>query len=348
MNVPDAPRRILVSRTDRLGDCILTLPLCGLLRERYPSAEVVFLARSYTRPFVERSRHVAEVADWGAMQKEGASGRAAALRALRCDTALHVFPRRPVAAAVHRAGITRRIGTGRRWFHWLHCTDRVWLSRRGSPWHEAQLNALVAGPLLGLTTPPTLESLATRYGLDAPAPGRAVRERLDGRRFNLIVHPLSSGSAPRWPLDRFTDLVAAIPAGTVNVIVTGLEPDRAVLGPWMAGLPRAATEAIGLAPGDFVALVAAADGLVASPTGPLHLAAALGIHALGIYPNTESSPEVRRWRPVGLRAEVVTPPSPCPDCARLGSRCPCVSGIAAADLATVVERWVHEGTAAPR
>ena len=347
MNASDGPHRILVSRTDRLGDSVLTLPLCGLLRERYPHAEIVFLARAYTRPFVGRSRHVAEVADWDAIRSEHRTRRAAALRALRCDTAVHVFPRRPIAVAAHRAGIARRIGTGRRWFHWLHCTDRVWLRRRGSPWHEAQLNVLLAGPLLGLATPPSLESLAAHYGLEASSPGALVRERLDGRRFSLIVHPLSSGSAPRWPLHRFAELIAVFPAGTVNVVITGVEADRSVLGPWMARLSRPVTEAIGLPAEDFMALVAAADGIVASPTGPLHLAAALGIRAVGIYPNADSSPEVRRWGPVGLRAEVVTTPLPCPECAQLGPQCPCVSGIPAADLAAVVERWVREA-AAPR
>lgn len=344
MSTHDAPRRILVSRTDRLGDSLLTLPLCGLLREHHPQAVIIFLARAYTMPFVERSRHVAEVHDWGAMQREGSLARATALRDLRCDTMVHVFPRGPIAAAAHRAGIARRVGTARRWFHWLHCTDRVWVSRRGSRWHEAQLNALVAGPLLGLPTPPPLELLATRYGLELPAPDAPVRERLDARRFTLIVHPLSSGSAPRWPLARFAELVAAIPAD-VNVVVTGVEGDRSVLAPWMATLARPVTEAIGLDAARFMALVGAANGLIASPTGPLHLAAAAGIRALGIYPHEESSPEVRRWRPVGVRAEVVTPPRPCADCARLGAKCPCVSGIAAAGLVAVVERWLREARA---
>lgn len=348
MRTTGAPRRILISRTDRLGDSILTLPLCGLLRERYPGAEIVFLARAYTRPFVARSRHVSDVVDWDLLGDQPAGGRAASIQTLNCDAAVLVFPRRDVAAAVHRAGIARRIGTGRRWFHWLHCTDRVWVRRKASPWHEAQLNALVAGPLLGLTTPPALELLATQYGLDASAPDASVRELLDARRFTLVVHPLSSGSAPRWPLARFAELVAAAPEATVNVVVTGSTADQAVLRPWIAGLSRPVRGALGLEPGALMSLVAAADGLVASPTGPLHLAAALGTRALGLYPNAESSPEVRRWRPVGPRAEILTPRQPCPDCAVLGARCPCVSGIPAADVAAVLWRWVGDATAAPR
>ena len=53
---------ILVSRIDRIGDVVLTLPLCGLLKERL-GARVVFLARRYTRDVVAASdavpRHAA-------------------------------------------------------------------------------------------------------------------------------------------------------------------------------------------------------------------------------------------------------------------------------------------------
>jgi ADP-heptose:LPS heptosyltransferase len=34
--------------------------------------------------------------------------------------------------------------------------------------------------------------------------------------------------------------------------------------------------------------LAAADGIVSASTGPVHLAAVLGIHALGIFPGRDS------------------------------------------------------------
>ena len=111
------PRRILVSRTDRLGDSLLTLPLCGLLKERYPSAELFFLARAYTQPFVKLSTNLARVLDWDELAALPSAARAQALQELNCDTIIHVFPRAPIAAAARSAGIPRRIGTSRRWYH---------------------------------------------------------------------------------------------------------------------------------------------------------------------------------------------------------------------------------------
>ncbi len=338
------PRRILVSRTDRLGDSLLTLPLCGLLRERYPSAEQIFLARAYTRPFIELSANVAQVLDWDTLAAQTAVERANALRALRCDVVVHVFPQPAIAAAAWRAGIPRRIGTSRRWYHWLLCNELPAVGRRGSRLHEAQLNTLIAAKLLGpsVATPPPLSVLAEQYALHPPAQSGAVRDILDGRRFNLVIHPLNSGSAAGWPVERAAEVIAHLAEDEVNVIISGDAASREILAPWMASLARKTVPAIGLDPHSYVSLLGAADGMVASSTGPLHLSAALGTRTLGLFPNATTSANVRRWQPVGRRAEVLTPREPCATCDALGSRCDCLSKITAADVTAVVRRWLGQ------
>lgn len=43
------PKRILITRTDRLGDVVLSTPVIKFLREKYPSAYIAFMVRPYTR-----------------------------------------------------------------------------------------------------------------------------------------------------------------------------------------------------------------------------------------------------------------------------------------------------------
>jgi heptosyltransferase-3 len=339
IRAPKTPRRILISRSDALGDSLLTLPLCGMLRERYPAAEIFYLGRGYTRPYIEHSRNVSSVLAWDEIAALQRRDRPRVLRDLHADVVLHVFPRREIASLGRRAGIPRRIGTARRWYHWLNCTELVRVSRRDSAWHEAQLNTLVAGSLLGLSEPPPLEALGSRFALVPPAPAAAVRARLDAHRFNLVLHPLNAQHSARWPLEHFAELVRTLPDDEYNVIVTGAGGDRAVLRSWMNALARPTTEAFDLDPLDFMALVAGTDGLIAPSTGPLHLAAALGTNALGIFPHADSTSQLRRWRPLGPRAEVITPRTPCLDCAQLGSECGCLSQVTAADVRTVVTGW---------
>ena len=338
------PRRILVSRTDRLGDCMLTLPLCGLLKARYPAAELFFLARAYTQPFVQLSTNLTRVLDWDALAALSSSARTQAMQDLNCDTIIHVFPRAPIAAAARSAGIPRRIGTNRRWFHWLYCNELVPVSRRKSNLHEAQLNTLIAAKLLGpsIASPPPLAGLAAHYALLAPPPGAELTNILDPRRFNLVVHPLNSGSAVGWPLQRAAELIALLPAEKINVIISGDTASAAILEPWITTLSRPVAKAIGLAPLSYASLLGAADGMLASSTGPMHLSAALGRRTLGLFPNAATSSNVRRWQPVGLRAEVLTPTEPCATCERLGSACDCLKNISGEQVAAVVRRWLHE------
>ena len=43
------PKNILIVRTDRVGDVVLTLPLAGLIKKRYPECRITFLVKGYTR-----------------------------------------------------------------------------------------------------------------------------------------------------------------------------------------------------------------------------------------------------------------------------------------------------------
>lgn len=298
--------RVLVSRTDRIGDVALTLPLCGLLKARL-GARVVFLGRPYTRDVIAASDAVDEVLAWD----EGMSP--AETRALvagaRADVVLHVRPKLPIARAAWAAHVPLRIGTSRRVFHWWPLCNR-WerVARKGSTLHEAQLNVQLARSLLGddaLALAPT--ALAPLAGLRPRVPlPPALRPLVDGDRFTLVIHPRSSGSAAEWPLDHWAALVAALPPSRFRVLVTGSEAEGRALRAWLDTLPAHAHDLTGLTDvATFLALAAAADGFVAASTGPLHLAALLGTRTLGLFsPRRPIHPG--RWAPLGPRAEVLT------------------------------------------
>ncbi|MBI3504418.1 MAG: glycosyltransferase family 9 protein [Proteobacteria bacterium] len=335
-----SPQRIVVSRTDRLGDVVLTLPLLGALREAHPAAELCFLGREYVRDVVQACAHVDRFVPWPDPVPATAKARAALLAALDADAIVHVFPRAAVAFAARRAGIACRVGTSRRWFHWLTCTDRVRLSRKRSTLHEAQLNIRMGAPLLDRADH-SLEDVGTRYGLTRTAmlPAR-WSALLDARRFNLLISPLTGGSAPPWPLDRWRALIDALDPESYRVFVVGSAAEGTTLRPWLATCPPHVTDATGQTLGELASFTRAADGFIAASTGPAHLAAALGARTLGLYP-TVSSGVPGRWRPVGPRATIVTAPESAPERSREAHRHD-IGGIGVAVVTDVVERWARE------
>ncbi len=304
--------RILVSRTDRLGDVALTLPLCGLLKARL-GATVVFLGRGYTRPVLEASGAVDEILDWDVAAAAGFAARRDFVRAARADVALHVFPRAPLAWAALAAGVPRRVGTTHRWYHWPTCNVREPLERRASPLHEAQLDVRLARTLLpaaDLALAP--DALAPYAALTPRAPvPPAVAPLLARDRFALVVHPKSFGSAREWPPDRWRALVDALPPERYRVLVTGSAAEGAAMRAWLDALPPHAHDLTGrLTLAELLAVLAAAGGVVAASTGPLHLAALLGTRTLGLFSPVRPV-HAGRWGPIGPRAEVLeAPPGP--------------------------------------
>jgi len=299
--------RIIVSRTDRIGDVVLTLPLCALLRARL-GAEVVALGRDYTRPLLEASPHVDAVFDWDSVAGRGFDEQRDFLADVRADAILHVFPRADIARAALAAHIPLRIGTSHRWFHWLTCNALEHFSRKRSDLHEAQLDIRLAQRLLGPVIPP-LGELASLTALTPQVSiPNVVSARLSDARFQLVLHPGSSGSAREWPLSHWRALAESVDPERVQLLVTGSAAEGAARRDWMASLPGHAVDLAGqLDLAELIALLARVDGLVAASTGPLHLAAAAGIHALGLFPSTPPiHPE--RWAPLGPRAEVLVAP----------------------------------------
>ncbi|MBI3789552.1 MAG: glycosyltransferase family 9 protein [Gemmatimonadetes bacterium] len=261
--------------------------------------------------------------------------RARVLREVGADAILHVFPRREVAAAARDARIPRRIGTARRWFHWLTCTERVNVSRKRSHLHEAQLNLKVAAPLLA-GSDLALADLVPHIGLTrTPALAPALATRLATDRTNVLLQPLTGGTVPPWPLERWKALAEALGADRFRFFVTGTADEGRQLAPWLATLPAHVEDATGLGLAELLAFARASDGLVAASTGPLHIAAALGVHALGLYP-ARSNALLGRWHPLGARAEVITAPEPEVSPATLD-----IAGIDVPDVAAAVARWAR-------
>ncbi|MCW5899564.1 MAG: glycosyltransferase family 9 protein [Flavobacteriales bacterium] len=295
------PEHIILSRPDGIGDVMLTLPMAGVLRARWPQVRITFLGRIYTAPVLRHCAHLEQVVT---LEELRDADPVATFEHLGADAIVHVFPQREVARWASRARIPMRIGTSHRWWHWTTCTHRVDFSRRRSELHEARLNLELLRPL-GFTDPPDVGALSALSGFMPPAPGAAVRAMLKPGRSTLVLHPRSKGSAVEWGLDRFSELIHRLDPETWHVVVTGTKAESES---YREALPlhlSHVTDAGGRLDLDqLIGLIAASDALVAASTGPLHIAAACGIRAIGLYaPQHPIHPG--RWAPLGKHARAL-------------------------------------------
>ena len=163
-NLMKKPERIIISRTDSIGDVVLTLPMSGLLKQSIPGVYIMFLAASYTREVVTTSEFFDEFIDWSELSKMKPEQQVQELKKHKADAIIHVYPRKEIAVLAKKAGIPIRIGTTGRAYHWLTCNRLVPLSRRRSQLHESQLNLKLAASLVGPVNL-SLSEIENLYGM---------------------------------------------------------------------------------------------------------------------------------------------------------------------------------------
>lgn len=327
-------RRVLICRTDNIGDVVLTLPLAGYLRQHFPDIEIDFLVRGYAAPVVRLSGNVRQVYSLEEIGEEVeffAKGQ--------WDSVIFAFPQRRLAKAAKKAKIANRLGTSHRLFHWLYCNRLAHFSRVNSPLHEAQLNFALLKPL-GIAVQPRLSDIIAWYGMQAlpdPAHEKFVRPLAK----HIILHPKSNGNGREWPLASFLQLVQNFAQdNSVQFWLTGSAKEGDFLAAHAPELLQQTNlqnlcgqlDLAGLA-----SLMARADGLIASGTGPLHMAAALGRPCLGLFPPVKPI-DPARWGALGAQAQVLVAPQPCSSCTG-AAQCQCMQAITPAQVAAVVRAW---------
>jgi ADP-heptose:LPS heptosyltransferase len=151
----------------------------------------------------------------------------------------------------------------------------------------------------------------------------------------VVVHPGASVPARAWSPERNAALVEALAAQGRRVLVTGGPGEtaltRVVAGDHGVDLGGATTLA------ELAEILASADSIVVGNTGPAHLAAAVGTPVVSLYAPTVPS---ARWRPWGVRHELLHIDVPCAGCR--ARQCPvpghpCLEGVGVADVLAAVE-----------
>jgi heptosyltransferase-3 len=314
-----AATNIIISRTDSIGDVVLTLPMAAVLKKIFPAAKIGFIGRPYTRPVISACEYVDEFID-----REDFLTRPVTICGNKPDTILHVFPDAKIAVRARKLGIPWRVGTTNRLYHWGTCNKLVKLSRRKSNLHEAQLNLKLLQPF-GYNQDLSLQEIGQLFGLTKlqPLPDR-LASLLDTGKYNLILHPKSQGSAREWGLNNFSTLIHLLDKNLYHIFISGTAKERNLLDPLFEKAGTAVTDITGqMNLDEFISFIAKAGGLIANSTGPLHIAAALGKDALGIYPPMRPI-HPGRWAPLGPKAKVFVLDKFCTDCKKAPSHCHCI------------------------
>ena len=271
-------RRILVVRLGSLGDLIHTLPAVAAIRRAHPAADIDWLVDAPHRELLDLVPIVTSVI---VLRDRTARAWLAARRTLRTrayDVAIDFQGLLKSAALARLSGARRVIGFDRAALREgvaaPFYTERVVI---GEGRHVIEKNLRLAsaiGPIEDTIEFPI-----------APVSSAVIDAVLATARGPLaIVNPGAAWPNKRWPPDRFGRVAAHLRArhGLAPLVLWGpgeIDLARAVV----AASGGAATLAPGTRLGDLVAAARAARFMISGDTGPLHIAAAIGVPAVALF-----------------------------------------------------------------
>lgn len=327
---------IIISRTDSIGDVVLTLPMAGIIKQFLPKSRIVFLGRNYTKDVIALSEHVDEFVSYDDVLKLNDSDKVEAFKKLNVSHIIHVFPVKEIAHLAKKAGIKNRVGTTNRLWHWVTCNVKISLSRKNSDLHEAQLNTKLLAPL-GITKEFSLEELVSAYGFTkVPTLEKIHVDLIDKTKTTIILHPKSKGSAREWGLDNFSNLITQLDKTKHQIFISGTAQEGELVKDLISKHPEVINLTGKLSLQQFIAFINHCNILIAASTGPLHIAAALGKKAIGLFaPMRPIHPG--RWKPIGKQANYLVLNKDCSDC-RKTMNCHCIREIKTMEVIKLIEQ----------
>ncbi len=311
------PKNILIVRTDRIGDLILTLPLAGLIKKQYPSSKVSFLVREYTKNLVSHHPHIDEVL---VLKELDGNVRLfdniKLIKQKKFDSCIVVYPRFRISLIVFFSGIKNRIGTGYRWYSFLF-NQKVYEHRKNAEHHELEYNVNLLEKL-GIKINLNESNVSYDLTVDDNALQNVIKtlidEKIDLQKQIIIIHPGSGGSSMDLPTNKFTWLVNKLDNDNYQIILTGSKNEIE-----LCEKIKSSNKVKNLA-GKFdldelTALISKSSMFISNSTGPIHIAAALGKYTVGFYPKIVSCSK-ERWSPYTNKKLVYEPQIDCKNCTR--------------------------------
>ncbi|MFC8041374.1 glycosyltransferase family 9 protein [Paenarthrobacter sp. NPDC057355] len=292
-------QRIAVLRGGGLGDLIYTYPALNALKRAYPGASLTLLGTPVHAALVAATegpvddvellpvaRGVHEGPRNGERFEDDAEDVAAqeaffeAMRARKFDIAVQMHGGgRYSNPFLLRLGARHTAGTRTKDAEPLERNlDYVYYQNEPDRWLEvaglAGAPTIIAPPLL-----PKPEHQQGIAGLKDP-----------DRSSLVVVHPGATDPRRRWPASNFAEAAAGIAAEGAQVLIVGDRSEKALAQEVaeLAGLPEGQRQAVRsvageLEIGELAALLAEATVMLASDSGPRHLAQAMGTPTVGIF-----------------------------------------------------------------
>ena len=327
-------KRILVVRTDRIGDVLLSTPVIKALRENYPRAFIAMMVRPYAKEIIDGNPYLDEVI---LFDKEGkhrnwfrAFKFARNLNKRKFDAAIILHPANTAHLVVFHAGIPRRVGYDRK--HGFLLTDKLKHVKELGQKHEVEYN-LDLVRYLGIEPKESRPFMPIKAESERWAEDLFKKERILKTERILAIHPGASCPSKIWPNERFAEVAdKLIEKYGFKVFVLAGPKDTALAQSVIKSMRHAAINLGGkTSVSQMASLLKRCNLFISNDSGPVHVGSAVGAPTISIFGRAQKGLGPKRWGPLGEKDRVLHKNVGCVECLAHN----CVKGFACLRAITV-------------
>lgn len=302
-------KRIIVSRTDKIGDLVLSIPSFYMLRKMYPQAEITVLVRKYNYEIVKNLPYINRVIKIDDFRQKELIEK---IKHFKADVFIALYNDSFVSKLAKASRAQWKIGPISKLSSIFTYNKGIRQRRSLSIKNEAEYN-------LDLVKKLDLKLFEENYEINNSiffeerhkrAAEVFIKENgIEGKV--LVINPFMGGSAKNISDEEYADLIKTvkkkIPA--LNVVLTChiSEEERGEKIVEKVGEDKVFLFANGGDLLNLAALISKADLYLGGSTGPTHIAASMKKSIVAIYPNKKTQHPVR-WGVFGWNdAEYIIP-----------------------------------------
>ena len=286
------PKSIAISRTDKIGDLILSIPSILMVRTLYPDAYIILLVNSYNYQIVKNLDIVNEIIKIDEMNEKEVIKR---LQINKTEIFIALYTDSTIGRIAKKSGATKRIAPLSKLHSYIAYNYGVKQSRSESIKNEAEYN-------LDLIMSLDKAEFKDRYIIDKKIKySDSNRKNIEdflikadiGKEF-IIVSPFTGGSCKNLSINQYAQLINKISANfknNVKIIISASKDNKQYLNSFDQ---RKIT--IFINDNDILNLAALIDKsslFIGGSTGTTHIAGNLRKRCVAIYPAKPTQSKTR-------------------------------------------------------
>ncbi|MDP3790626.1 MAG: lipopolysaccharide heptosyltransferase II [Candidatus Omnitrophota bacterium] len=297
-------KKILIVRTDKIGDLVLSTPVIKAVRDAYPDSYIAAVVRPYAHEVIKGNPYLNEVITYE-KSKKGMSILSdlkfiLGLRKKKFDLAFILHPKNRTHIIMFLAGIPKRIGYDKKLGILL--TKRIPHLKEYGLKHEIDYTLDIVR-YAGIEPKEKTLHVTADGAAEKKVDDIFAKSGISKDNMVIAVHPGASCLSKKWKVERFAKVADSL-AEKYNakiVIIAGSVDKK--LGDRTAELMISGNVNLSgkTTVSDVVSVLKRSNLFISNDSGPVHIACAVGTPTISIFGRNDRGLSPQRWRPIGKK-----------------------------------------------